>query len=133
MHTHTIKCIDSFKNQLHTYPHHHPPPLPSLSSYVYRCDSGLTLATVRDRVLAAGAATVTSAVLLDKKARRKVEFVPDYVGYDCPNQWVAGVGMDTNQLFRGLDQVVVLKEAAIKSALADNGSRGVGNGNPADN
>eukprot|EP00878_Enallax_costatus_P028970 GHUV01031340.1.p1 GENE.GHUV01031340.1~~GHUV01031340.1.p1 ORF type:complete len:140 (+),score=23.42 GHUV01031340.1:42-422(+) len=36
------------------------------------CDSGLTLLTVRDKVLAAGAASVKSIVLLDKKARRKV-------------------------------------------------------------
>ncbi|KIY92183.1 Hypoxanthine-guanine phosphoribosyltransferase [Monoraphidium neglectum] len=82
------------------------------------CDSGLTLETVRDRLLAAGAASVKSVVLLDKKARRKVDFVPDYVGMDCPNQWVAGMGMDTNQIYRGLDQVVVLKEDAIKRALA---------------
>lgn len=82
------------------------------------CDSGLTLATVRDRLLAAGAATVKSCVLLDKKARRKVDFAPDYIGLECPNQWVAGMGMDTNQFFRGLDQVVVLKEEAIKRALA---------------
>jgi hypoxanthine phosphoribosyltransferase len=81
------------------------------------CDSGLTLATVKERLLAAGAASVASVVLLDKKARRKVDFVPDYIGYDCPNHWVAGMGMDTNQLYRGLDEVVVLKPDAIKRAL----------------
>lgn len=36
------------------------------------CDSGLTLMTVRDKLLAAGAASVKAVVLLDKKARRKV-------------------------------------------------------------
>ncbi len=36
------------------------------------CDSGLTLQSVRDRLLEAGAASVKSVVLLDKKARRKV-------------------------------------------------------------
>jgi hypoxanthine-guanine phosphoribosyltransferase len=35
-------------------------------------DSGLTLQTVRDRLLAAGAASVKACVLLDKRARRKV-------------------------------------------------------------
>ena len=102
----------------HQHHHHQPPPPHTHNS----CDSGLTLATVRAKLLAAGAASVASCVLLDKKARRKVDFTPDYVGYDCPNQWVAGVGMDTNQLFRGLDEVVVLKDAAIKRALADNGA-----------
>ena len=73
---------------------------------------------MRDRLVAAGASSVKSVVLLDKKARRKVDFVPDYVGYECPNQWVAGVGMDTNQMFRGLEEVVVLKQEAIARALA---------------
>lgn len=36
------------------------------------CDSGLTLVSVRDRLLEAGAASVKSVVLLDKRARRKV-------------------------------------------------------------
>lgn len=36
------------------------------------CDSGLTLLSVRDRLLEAGAASVKSVVLLDKRARRKV-------------------------------------------------------------
>lgn len=36
------------------------------------CDSGLTLLSVRDKLLEAGAASVKSVVLLDKKARRKV-------------------------------------------------------------
>lgn len=36
------------------------------------CDSGLTLMSVRDRLLEAGAASVKSVVLLDKRARRKV-------------------------------------------------------------
>lgn len=66
------------------------PPLAPRLPCAPRCDSGLTLATVRDRLVEAGAASVTSCVLLDKKARRKVDFVPDYIGLDCPNQWVAG-------------------------------------------
>lgn len=36
------------------------------------CDSGLTLMSVRDKLLEAGAASVRSVVLLDKRARRKV-------------------------------------------------------------
>eukprot|EP00879_Flechtneria_rotunda_P014325 GHRR01014965.1.p1 GENE.GHRR01014965.1~~GHRR01014965.1.p1 ORF type:complete len:204 (+),score=54.66 GHRR01014965.1:559-1170(+) len=81
------------------------------------CDSGLTLLTVREKLLEAGALSVKSAVLLDKKARRKVQFDPDYIGFDCPNHWVAGMGMDTNQFFRSLDYVAVLKPEAIKRAV----------------
>lgn len=39
------------------------------------CDSGLTLLSVRDKLLEAGAASVKSVVLLDKRARRKVGLV----------------------------------------------------------
>jgi hypoxanthine-guanine phosphoribosyltransferase len=49
------------------------------------CDSGLTLQSVRDRLLQAGAASVKSVVLLDKKARRKVGWVL-LVGLGC-NTW----------------------------------------------
>jgi len=39
-------------------------------------------------------------VLLDKTERRKVTYVPDYIGYPCPNKWVVGNGMDTAQIYR---------------------------------
>ncbi|WIA13955.1 hypothetical protein OEZ85_002524 [Tetradesmus obliquus] len=81
------------------------------------CDSGLTLLTVRDQLLAAGAASVASVVLLDKRARRKVSYDPDFVCLDCPNQWVAGMGMDTNQRYRSMDYVAVLKPEAIQKAM----------------
>eukprot|EP00877_Chromochloris_zofingiensis_P005636 jgi/Chrzof1/15073/Cz09g26070.t1 len=82
------------------------------------CDSGLTLLTVRKHLLDAGALSVKSVVLLDKKARRKVDYDPDYIGFECPNHWVAGMGMDTNQLYRSLEYVAVLKPDAIKRAFA---------------
>jgi hypothetical protein len=47
----------------------------------------------------------------------QVSYDPDYVCLDCPNHWVAGMGMDTNQRFRSLDYVAVLKPEAIQRAL----------------
>lgn len=47
----------------------------------------------------------------------QVEYTPDYIGFDCPNRWVAGLGMDTNQLFREIQDVVVLTPEAINRAL----------------
>lgn len=47
----------------------------------------------------------------------QVEYDPDFIGFDCPNYWVAGMGMDTNQLYRSMDYVAVLKPEAIKKAL----------------
>lgn len=83
-------------------------------------DSGLTLQTVRERCLAAGAASCKSAVALDKAARRLPQCQPpEYVGFECPNVWVSGLGMDTNELYRGLGggHVVVLSKTAQDAAL----------------
>lgn len=83
-------------------------------------DSGLTLQTVRARCLEAGALTVKSAVALDKAARRLPQCQPpEYVGFECPNVWVSGLGMDTNEQYRGLGggDVVVLSKAAQDAAL----------------
>lgn len=46
-------------------------------------DSGLTLTRLSALLLARGAAGVRVATLLDKAARRKVELVPDFVGFTC--------------------------------------------------
>mmetsp|Transcript_4539 Transcript_4539/g.7723 ORF Transcript_4539/g.7723 Transcript_4539/m.7723 type:complete len:200 (-) Transcript_4539:796-1395(-) len=73
------------------------------------CDSGLTLFEVQRHVQEAGAASVKSLVLLDKTARRKMEFVPDFIGFECPNKWIVGNGMDTAQIYRSLPYIGVLK------------------------
>ncbi len=54
---------------------------------------------------------------LDCILRLQVQYDPDFIGFDCPNHWVAGMGMDTNQLYRSMDYVAVLKPEAIKKAL----------------
>eukprot|EP00195_Chlamydomonas_chlamydogama_P004921 CAMPEP_0202902656 /NCGR_PEP_ID=MMETSP1392-20130828/16980_1 /ASSEMBLY_ACC=CAM_ASM_000868 /TAXON_ID=225041 /ORGANISM="Chlamydomonas chlamydogama, Strain SAG 11-48b" /LENGTH=186 /DNA_ID=CAMNT_0049589451 /DNA_START=113 /DNA_END=670 /DNA_ORIENTATION=+ len=66
------------------------------------CDSGLTLFEVSRHLVEAGAASVRSLVLLDKKERRKLDYTPDYVGFQCPNRWIVGHGMDTAQIYRSL-------------------------------
>ncbi|GFH07639.1 hypoxanthine phosphoribosyltransferase [Haematococcus lacustris] len=78
------------------------------------CDSGLTLQEVTRHVREAGAASIKSLVLLDKKERRKVDYVPDFVGFDvgagwCPNKWIVGHGMDTAQIYRSLPYIGVLR------------------------
>jgi hypoxanthine phosphoribosyltransferase len=83
-------------------------------------DSGLTLQTVKRRVLEAGALSAKSCVALDKAERRLATCeAPEYVGFHCPNVWVSGLGMDTNELYRGLGggHVVVLSKGAQDKAL----------------
>ncbi|KAG1676912.1 hypothetical protein FOA52_014788 [Chlamydomonas sp. UWO 241] len=81
-------------------------------------DSGLTLFEVTKAVLAAGAASAKSLVLLDKKERRKVDITPDYIGFDCPNKWVIGNGMDTAQIYRSLPYIGVMTKEAQSRYLA---------------
>ena len=42
----------------------------------------------------AGAMSVRVAVLLDKRTRRKITFDADYVGIQCPDEFVVGYGID---------------------------------------
>lgn len=81
------------------------------------CDSGLTLLTVHQLLVEAGVASVKSLVLLDKVARRKVEYTPDYIGFPCPNVWIVGNGMDTAQLYRSLGYIGSLKPEVQKKFM----------------
>ncbi len=72
-------------------------------------DTGKTLAAVAGMIHAKGAATVRTCVLLDKKARRAVPFEADYVGFDIPDEFVVGYGLDFNERYRNLPCIGVLK------------------------
>ncbi|MCB8837233.1 hypoxanthine phosphoribosyltransferase [Aurantimonas sp. VKM B-3413] len=65
-------------------------------------ESGRTIAFARDLLLSRGAKAVEIAVLLDKRMRRKTEIEADYVGFDCPDHFVVGYGMDVGHAFREL-------------------------------
>ena len=72
-------------------------------------DSGRTLsmltALFRDR----GAHSVRTCTLLDKPARREVEFKSDYCGLAIPDKFVVGYGLDYNEYYRDLPFVGILK------------------------
>lgn len=72
-------------------------------------ESGKTLKFTRDLMLSRGAKSVSIAVLLDKQMRRQTELTPDYVGFDCPDYFVVGYGMDVAHAFRELPFVGVVK------------------------
>mmetsp|Transcript_32765 Transcript_32765/g.72377 ORF Transcript_32765/g.72377 Transcript_32765/m.72377 type:complete len:248 (+) Transcript_32765:101-844(+) len=78
-------------------------------------DSGLTLTKIVAMLRASGTASVKVATLLDKRARRKVVFEADYVGFDCPDEFVVGYGIDYNERFRFLPYVGVPKPEAVSS------------------
>ena len=72
-------------------------------------DTGLTLSLLSEQLKARGAASVRSAVLLDKKARRKHPVDCSYVGFFCPDEFIVGYGLDYAQAYRALPYVGVLK------------------------
>jgi hypoxanthine phosphoribosyltransferase len=72
-------------------------------------DTGNTLAAVKELLLAKGAASVRTCVLLDKAARRSVPFEAEYVGFAIPDEFVVGYGLDFNERYRNLPCIGVLK------------------------
>jgi len=81
-------------------------------------DTGGTLHWLKNYLAAKNCASIKIACLLDKKARRseKARSVHiDYAGFDCPNDFVVGYGMDFAGHYRCLPFVGVLKPEAYKS------------------
>lgn len=72
-------------------------------------DSGRTLSHLSRYLTLKGARSVKTCTLLDKPERREVEFVPDYVGREIPDEFVVGYGLDYDEKFRALPYVGVLK------------------------
>lgn len=71
-------------------------------------DSGLTLSWLLDNFAARGAASVEVLALLRKPDAAKVEVNSRYVGFDIPNDFVVGYGLDYAERYRNLRDVAVL-------------------------
>ncbi len=72
-------------------------------------DEGDTLAAVRERLLAGGAAAFFSAVFADKDIGRAKPIRADFVGVRVPDRYVFGFGMDINEYWRNLPAIYALK------------------------
>ncbi len=72
-------------------------------------DSGVTLSYLTKYLKAKGAKSVRTCTLLDKPVRRKVPFVPDYIGIEIPDEFVIGYGLDFDEKYRALPYVGILK------------------------
>mgnify|MGYP000161434801 FL=1 len=71
-------------------------------------ESGRTLQFARDLMYERGASNVSIAVLLDKSVKRQEKLEADYVGFECPDYFVVGYGMDVAYAFRELPFVGVV-------------------------
>ncbi|KAL3845870.1 hypothetical protein ACJIZ3_003273 [Penstemon smallii] len=82
-------------------------------------DTGNTLYCLIDYMKSKGASSVSVCTLLDKPARRKVHFElvgegKYYCGFECPDEFVVGYGLDFAELYRNLPYVGVLKPEVYK-------------------
>ena len=73
-------------------------------------DTGRTLSEVTQLLKNKGAKEVKIVSLLDKPDRRVVDIDADYVGFEIPNEFVIGFGLDFNQKYRNLPYIGVLKD-----------------------
>ena len=65
-------------------------------------DSGRTLAHVLAMLQTRGPKSLKVCILLDKKERREVPITCDYVGFDVPDKYIFGYGIDIDEHFRHL-------------------------------
>ena len=72
-------------------------------------DSGLTLTHLKRMLYERKPASIKVACMLDKPERRETEIVPDYCGFEIPNEFVVGYGLDYQQRYRNLPYIGVLK------------------------
>jgi hypoxanthine phosphoribosyltransferase len=73
-------------------------------------DSGLTLHYLLRNLNARNPASLEVCALLTKPDRRRVELPIRYVGFEIPNRFVIGYGLDFAQRYRNLDYVAVLED-----------------------
>ena len=73
-------------------------------------DSGLTLQYLLRNLQARNPASLEVCALLTKPDRRRVDLPIRYVGFEIPNRFVIGYGLDYAQRYRNLDYVAVLAE-----------------------
>jgi hypoxanthine phosphoribosyltransferase len=72
-------------------------------------DTGLTLHYLLDTIRARRPASVKVAALLDKPSRRRIEAKADYLGFQIPDAFVVGYGLDFGQRYRNLPFIGILK------------------------
>ena len=77
-------------------------------------DSGLTLKHLKQLFSTRNPKSVKTIALLDKKACHPAELATDYVGFQCPDKFVVGYGLDYANNYRNLPFIGILKEEVYK-------------------
>ncbi|WP_419919592.1 phosphoribosyltransferase [Candidatus Poriferisocius sp.] len=70
-------------------------------------DTGLSLGYLKGELKRRSAASVAVATLLNRSARRILPVEPDYVGFEAPDEFFVGYGLDWAGRYRNLDKLVI--------------------------
>jgi hypoxanthine phosphoribosyltransferase len=81
-------------------------------------DSGHTLAFLREALLARRPRSLRIATLLDKRERREREVPLDYVGFEVPDRFLVGYGLDYAERFRHLPYIAAISTAELEGEPA---------------
>jgi hypoxanthine phosphoribosyltransferase len=79
-------------------------------------DTGLTLSYLRRSLLARRPASLEICALLTKPSRRRVELPVKYLGFEVPDEFVVGYGLDYGGAYRNLPDICVLKSEVFGAA-----------------
>ena len=71
-------------------------------------DTGLTLRTLREHLLAARPRSLNTVALLDKQARRRTEVPVELIGFRIPDRFVVGYGLDHDEKHRHLPYLTLI-------------------------
>jgi hypoxanthine phosphoribosyltransferase len=65
-------------------------------------DTGHTLVRTLEKMQDFGPTSIKSAVLLRKNGRQEIDYKPDFVAFDIPDEFVVGYGLDYEDMYRNL-------------------------------
>ncbi|MGI6706062.1 MAG: hypoxanthine phosphoribosyltransferase [Clostridia bacterium] len=72
-------------------------------------DTGLTLHYLVKNLQSRNPGSLRICCLLDKPSRRLVDIKPDYIGFEIPDEFVVGYGLDYDEIYRNLRDICILK------------------------
>lgn len=79
-------------------------------------DSGLTLSYLMENLRRRDPASLRVCTLLDKTKVREKRILPEYIGFEVPDEFVVGYGLDYAQIYRTLPYIGVLKPSVYLTA-----------------
>ena len=74
-------------------------------------DSGFTLTKIKEMLKGRGAKSVRIAAMLSKPSRRKVHVDTDFLGFEIPDEFVVGYGLDYAEKYRNLPYIAILSRS----------------------